>query len=99
MKSKIEAYFDRLWPVNRSLTSNGVRESFHILSELVDLDISETPTGTTSFDWKVSAEWNVKQAWIKDSAGNTVVDFSNNNLYLLGYSEPFSDNLTYEQFK
>lgn len=99
MKSKIESYFDRLWPINRSLTGNGVRESFEILSELVDLDITETPSGTTCFDWTVPAEWNVKQAWIKDSAGNIIVDFAKNNLHLLGYSEAFSGVLTYDQLK
>lgn len=87
MKEIIEKYFDRLWPINRSLTGNGNRESLKILSELVDLQITEVPSGTKCFDWTVPPEWNVNEAWIKDSRGNEIVNFRNNNLHLLGYSE------------
>ncbi|MCK4679033.1 MAG: DUF4910 domain-containing protein [Bacteroidales bacterium] len=99
MKKKIEQYFDRLWPINRSLTGNGNRETFKILSEIIDLKISEVPSGTQCFDWNVPPEWNVREAWIKDSKGNTVVDFSKNNIHLLGYSEPFRGKLKYEELK
>lgn len=97
MKEKIEQYFDQLWPVNRSLTGNGNRKTLKILSEIIDLKISEVPCGTECYDWIVPPEWNVKNAWIKDSKGNMVVDFSKNNLHLLGYSEPFSGMLKYEE--
>ncbi|MBG0859636.1 MAG: DUF4910 domain-containing protein [Bacteroidales bacterium] len=86
MKEQLEKYFDRLWPLNRSLTGNGNRETLRILSEIVDLNITEVPSGTNCFDWVVPPEWNVKEAWIKDSNGNVIIDFSNNNLHLLGYS-------------
>lgn len=99
MKEEIEKYFDRLWPINRSLTGNGNRETLSILSEIVDLEIQEVPSGTKCFDWIVPPEWNVKEAWIKDSKGNVIVDFSSNNLHLLGYSEPFYGNLTFSQLK
>ena len=99
MKKQLENYFDRLWPINRSLTGNGVRESFEVLSELVDFKLNEVPSGTECFDWNVPPEWNVKQAWIKDSKGNIIVNFAENNLHLLGYSEPFSGFLTYEELK
>ena len=99
MKKQLEQYFDRLWPINRSLTGNGVRESFEILSELVDFKLNEVPSGTECYDWNVPSEWNVKQAWIKDSKGNIIVNFAENNLHLLGYSEPFSEVLTFEQLK
>lgn len=69
MKQEIEKYFDRLWPINRSLTGNGNRETLSILSELVDLKIREIPSGTECFDWTVPPEWNVKEAWVKDSSG------------------------------
>jgi aminopeptidase-like protein len=99
MKEEIEKYFDRLWPINRSLTGNGNRETLKILSEIIDLKISEVPSGTQCFDWTVPPEWNVKKAWIKDHKGNIVVDFSVNNLHLLGYSEPFQGKLTFEELK
>lgn len=99
MKNKIEEYFDRLWPITRSLTGDGNRESLKILSELIDLKITEVPSGTQCFDWNVPPEWNIKEAWIKDSKGNKIVDFSENNLHILGYSEPFQGKLSFGELK
>lgn len=99
MKKRIEDYFDRLWPLNRSLTGNGNRQTLTILSEIIPLEIKEIPSGTQCFDWTVPPEWNVKEAWIKDENGNSIVDFKNNNLHLLGYSEPFEGVLTFEELK
>ena len=66
MKKQIEQYFDRLWPINRSLSGNGNRGTLKILSEIIDLNIIEVPSGTKCFDWTVPPEFNVKEAWIKD---------------------------------
>jgi aminopeptidase-like protein len=99
LKQEIEKYFDRLWPINRSLTGNGNRETLGILSELVDLNIREIPSGTQCFDWTVPPEWNVKEAWVKDSSGKRIIDFSQNNLHLLAYSQGFEGRLTLEELK
>jgi len=99
MKNKIEQYFDRLWPINRSLSGDGNRETLKILSELIDLQITEVPSGTKCFDWTVPPEWNVKEAWIKDSKGNKIVDFSKNNLHLLGYSIPVNKKMSLSELK
>jgi aminopeptidase-like protein len=97
MKNKIEIYFDRLWPINRSLTGNGNRESLKILSEIIPLEIKEIPSGTKCFDWTVPPEWNAKEAWIKDEKGNVIIDFKVNNLHLLGYSDSFEGVLSYQE--
>jgi len=99
MKNEIEKYFDRLWPINRSLTGNGNRETIKILSELIDLKITEVPSGTECFDWTVPPEWNVKEAWIKDGKGSIIVDFSINNLHLLGYSIPIKKKMSLSELK
>jgi len=99
MKIELEKYFDRLWPINRSLTGNGNRETFKILSEIIDLQITEVPSGTECFDWTVPPEWNVKEAWIKDNKGNKIIDFSKNNLHLLGYSIPVNRKLSLSELK
>jgi aminopeptidase-like protein len=99
MRKKIESYFDRLWPINRSLTGEGNRETLKIISEIIPLKIHEVPSGTQCFDWTVPPEWNTKEAWIKDEKGNTIVDFKNNNLHLLGYSEPFEGLLSFEELR
>jgi hypothetical protein len=76
MEHELEHYFDRLWPICRSLTGNGNRETLKILSEVVSgLDIIEVPAGTACLDWTVPPEWNIRKAWIRDSKGTKVVDF------------------------
>ncbi|MFM9006928.1 MAG: DUF4910 domain-containing protein, partial [Flavobacteriales bacterium] len=64
MQTDMERYFDRLWPICRSLTGNGVRESLNILSEIVPLQIHEIPTGTQVLDWTIPNEWNIDEAYI-----------------------------------
>ncbi len=85
--------------MNRSLTGKGNRETLKILSEIVDLDIREVPSGTECFDWAVPDEWNVNEAWIKNSDGIKVVDYEENNLHLLGYSQPYSGIVTCDELR
>ena len=99
MKNRMESYFDRLWPITRSLTGNGNRKSLQILSELIDLEITEVPSGSKCFDWEIPPEWNIQEAWIKNSKGEKIIDFSNNNLHILGYSEPFHGKLEFQDLK
>lgn len=99
-EDQIKSYFHRLWPINRSLTGKGVRETLAILSELVvDLNVYEIPSGTTVFDWTVPKEWDVIEAYIETPEGRRIADFSVCNLHLLGYSIPFNGLLTYEELK
>jgi aminopeptidase-like protein len=99
MKELIEYYFDRLWPITRSLTGNGNRKSLEILSEIVDLNLTEVPSGTKCFDWDVPPEWNINEAWVKNSKGKKVIDFLENNLHILGYATPFKGKLSFEELK
>ncbi|NMY07568.1 DUF4910 domain-containing protein [Pseudomonas veronii] len=79
----------RLYPICRSLTGPGVRETLSILaSEIQGLEIKEVPSGTTAFDWTVPDEWEIRGAYIADEHGNKIVDFQDHNLHVLGYSEP-----------
>jgi aminopeptidase-like protein len=93
----IDNYLQKLWPINRSLTGDGNRDTINILKEIADIQIYETPSGTSCFDWVVPPEWNVQEAWIKDINGNEIINFKNNNLHLLGYSEPFNGKLNYDE--
>lgn len=97
MTLELEHYFDRLWPLTRSLTGNGNRETLRILSEIIPLTIHEIPSGTVCYDWVVPPEWNPTKAWIKDSKGNVIVDVNDNNLHLLGYSQPYRGSLTFNE--
>jgi aminopeptidase-like protein len=78
---------EKLYPINRSLTGDGVRETLNILKkEIPGLKIKEVPTGIVCFDWSIPKEWNVQEAYIVDPDGNKICDFSKNNLHLVGYS-------------
>jgi aminopeptidase-like protein len=78
----------RLFPICRSITGNGVRQSLAILGELIPLEVHEVPTGTPVFDWQIPKEWNVRDAYVKNASGDKVIDFQASNLHLLNYSTP-----------
>jgi len=99
MEKELEKYFDKLWPITRSLTGNGNRETLRILSDIIDIKTNEVPSGTQCFDWNVPPEWNIKEAWIKNNKGEKIIDFSKCNLHILGYSEPFHGSLSFEQLR
>ncbi len=83
-----------LYPICRSLTGNGVRQTLHMLNDVIPLVIHEVPTGTTVFDWTVPQEWNIRDAYIKNSKGDRVVDFQKSNLHVMGYSVPVSETMS-----
>jgi aminopeptidase-like protein len=78
----------RLFPICRSITGPGVRETLRVLKEHIPLSIHEIPTGTKVFDWTIPKEWVIRDAFIKDQNGRIIVDFRRNNLHVVGYSVP-----------
>jgi aminopeptidase-like protein len=77
-----------LYPICRSITGNGVRETLKIIKKHIPITILEVPTGTKVFDWVVPKEWNIRDAYIIDGKGRKIVDFKENNLHVVGYSVP-----------
>lgn len=85
----------KLYPINRSLTGNGVRATLNILKEMCpSMTLHEVPSGTQVFDWIVPNEWNINEAYIVDPSGNKIVDFKNHNLHVVGYSLPIDCELS-----
>ncbi|MBI4022236.1 MAG: DUF4910 domain-containing protein [Candidatus Andersenbacteria bacterium] len=90
---------ERLYPLCRSITGEGVRETLRILSEYVPLSVHEVASGTGAFDWTVPEEWTLRSAYIKNERGEVVVDVRHSNLYLMGYSEPMRATLRLAELK
>lgn len=89
-----------LFPIGRSLSGDGVRRTLAYLAGLLPgLTTHEVATGTPAFDWTVPDEWNVRRAYLEDADGTRVVDYADNTLHLVGYSEPVDRTLTREELE
>ncbi len=97
LTNECDSLLRKLFPICRSITGNGVRKSLSILKEIVDFEIKEIPSGTKCYDWIVPNEWNVNEAFIKDSKGRKIVDFTENNLHLVSYSVPINKKISYHE--
>ena len=90
----------KLFPICRSITGDGVRKTLKILKEeYSDLKIYEVPSGTKVFDWTVPKEWNIRGAYIESSGGEKIIDFKENNLHVMGYSLPMNEVLSLDELK
>lgn len=85
---RMYALIARLYPLCRSITGPGLRQTLAILSEVHPIHVTEVPSGTALFDWTVPREWVIRDAYIKDSSGRRIVDFQKHNLHVLNYSAP-----------
>jgi aminopeptidase-like protein len=89
-----------LWPIPRSLTGNGVRQTLGVLArELPDLERHSVLTGYRAFDWEVPREWNLNRAWIETPTGSIICDTDQNNLHVVGYSLPTDQTLPLSDLK
>lgn len=89
----------RLFPICRSLTGDGVRETLRILQRDIPLAIHEVPSGTKVFDWTIPKEWNIRDAYVIGGDGNKIIDFKENNLHVVGYSIPVDKIVELEELK
>jgi len=88
-----------LYPICRSITGDGVRATLRRLQAHVPLTIHEVPTGTSVFDWSVPKEWNIRDAYVKDSRGTRVIDFRESNLHVISYSVPVRRRMALAELK
>ncbi len=97
--SEMYSLISELFPICRSITGDGTRETLQLIRNRIPLEIREVPSGTQVFDWTVPKEWNIRGASIKTLQGEKVVDFARSNLHVVGYSIPFHGKLPLEELQ
>lgn len=97
--SEMYQLISSLYPICRSITGNGLRETLRLVQAHIPLAIHNIPSGTEVFDWIVPQEWNIKDAYIKNLKGERVVDFNQSNLHVISYSTPVRKKIPFEELK
>ena len=93
------ACVEELYPLCRSLTGDGVRETLRRLQRRVPLTLHEVPTGTPVFDWTIPREWNIRDAYVKNARGERVIDFRESNLHVVSYSMPVQRRMSLAELR
>lgn len=89
----------RLFPITRSITGDGVRQTLKEIGGMIPLGVTEVPSGTPVLDWTVPPEWNIHEAFIADEAGTRIVDMRNSNLHVVSYSVPIDATMTLDELR
>lgn len=97
--NEIHDLMKKLYPICRSITGNGVRETLEIIKEHIPIEIIEVQSGTQVFDWTIPKEWNIKDAYVKNSKDEKIIDFRKSNLHVLNYSIPVNKKMSLEELK
>lgn len=97
--SEILALSARIFPICRSITGDGVRETLREVAAHIPLQIHEVPSGTPVLDWTIPREWNIRDAWIKNARGEKIVDFKQSNLHVMSYSVPVRKQMSLAELK
>src|SRR5216683_1204005 len=97
--AKLHQFARELFPICRSITGNGIRQTLGMIGKRIPLEITEVPTGTPVFDWTIPKEWNIRDAYIKNSKGERVIDFQKSNLHVVSYSTPIQKKMALEELK
>jgi len=95
----IFALATKLYPICRSITGNGVRETLREIGRHIKLDVHDVASGSAVFDWRIPREWNIRDAYIKDSGGKKIIDFARSNLHVVNYSTPIRRFLSLAELK
>jgi aminopeptidase-like protein len=97
--AEMHALVERLYPICRSITGDGVRQTLQAVAEHIPLQVREVPSGTAVFDWTVPQEWAIREAYIADGAGRRIVDFAESNLHVVSYSAPIDATMTLDELR
>ena len=93
LEKKMYSLIKKLFPLCRSITGKDLVKTLHIIKDYIPLELHKIPSGTEVFDWVIPDEWNIVDAYVKDSKGKRIIDFKKSNLHLVSYSIPFEGTL------
>jgi aminopeptidase-like protein len=96
---KMYELISELYPICRSITGNGNRETLQIIQEITPINIREISSGIQIFDWTVPKEWNIRDAYIKNSKGERIIDFAKSNLHVVNYSIPIQKRMSLQELQ
>jgi aminopeptidase-like protein len=96
---ELHSFITELYPICRSITGNGVRDTLRVIQQRLALTIHEVPSGTRVFDWTVPREWNIRDAWIKNLSGDRIIDFQQSNLHVVSYSLPVRRRMSQSELR
>src|SRR6267154_5339864 len=95
----LHAFIAELYPICRSITGDGLRETLNRIGRRISLQIHEVASGTQIFDWTVPREWNIRDAYVKNSRGEKVIDFRRSNLHVVNYSQPVRGKIALSELR
>jgi aminopeptidase-like protein len=96
---QMHAFIAELYPICRSITGDGLRDTLRRIGQRIPLQLQEVPTGTRVFDWTVPREWSIRDAYVRDSRGEKIIDFQRSNLHVVNYSVPVRAKLSLQELK
>ena len=96
---EMHALVARLYPIYRSITGAGLRQTLKSIQEQLPFEIHEVASGTKVFDWTVPKEWNIRDAWVKNAKGERVIDFQSHGLHVVSYSVPIHVRLGFAELR
>ena len=99
ISAEMEKLLKELYPICRSITGDGVRETLGFIQKYISIKVHEVPSGTKVFDWTIPKEWNIEDAYIKNDKGKKIVDFQKSNLHIVSYSKPVNSKLSLSELK
>lgn len=95
----LDGFVRELYPVCRSITGDGLRQSLRLIQARIPLELSEVPSGAKVLDWTVPLEWNIRDAYVANAGGERVIDFRRHNLHVVNYSEPVRRRMTLAELR
>jgi aminopeptidase-like protein len=95
----MHALMEELFPICRSITGDGVRQTLASIGQRIPLEVHEVPSGTQVLDWTVPDEWNIRDAYVAATGSDRVIDFRASNLHIVNYSEPVHTTMSLEELR